>query len=301
MENEQNNIKNNDTSIHEDDEALRIQKLLEQARQLKKQTRKPRADKGIQRGPNSKTRSDAGILRPHLSSLAPKELLTVYLIVKNRLFRSARNEDYNVYQDQDGFYIPREAPTKTTYKNYIVTHQGARIPRTVKHVQGKKIDLEQYRYQALQDKATLYPLEIIPEKYQQQLSQEIRRARATTWLDLFCNWYFLDETEVLTTSYQQWRDKHYGKPDEQDRLNKILLSKKYENEYAKVRDEEYSKVFEKMKIDAINDLSNAHMTMLQIEKLVRQQIKEQGLEEEMNQRVQERMDKWLDEQQEKER
>lgn len=40
---------------------LTKQELLDTIKQLKSQTRKPRADKGIQRGPNSKTRSDAGI------------------------------------------------------------------------------------------------------------------------------------------------------------------------------------------------------------------------------------------------
>lgn len=274
---------------------LTKQELLDTIKQLKKETRKPRADKGMQRGPNSKTRSDAGIPRPHLSSLSPKEPLTVYLIVKNRLFRSARDEDYNVYQDQDGYYIPRSAPTKITYKNYIVTSQGARIPRTVKHTQGKTVDLEEYRYKALQDKAILTPLEIIPEKYQQPLSQEIKKTSATTWLDLFTRWYFLDETEVLTTSYQQWREKQYGN-DAQERLNKILLSKKYENERARVRDREYSKVFEQLRIEVINDPSNAHMTMLQIEKVVRQQIKDRGLDEEIDNIVKKHMDRWVDEQ-----
>lgn len=295
MENKQNN-----TNKEENKEAiigLRYdkQELLDTIKELKRTTRKPRNDKGLQRGPNSKTRSDAGIPRPHLSSLSPKEPITIYLIVKNRLFKSARDEDYNVYQDQDGFYIPREAPTKITYKNYIVTSKGQRIPKTVKHVQGKKIDLEQYRYQALQDKAILTPLQIIPEKYLKELQQEIRKTRAITWLDLFCNWYFLDETEVLTTSYQQWREKHYGN-DAQDRLNKILLSKKYENERARVRDKEYSKVFERLKIEVLNDLSNAHMTMLQIEKVVRQRIKDEGLEEDIDNIVKQHMDQWVDEQ-----
>ena len=274
---------------------LTKQELLDTIKQLKSQTRKPRADKGIQRGPNSKTRSDAGILRPHLSSQSPKEPLTVYLIVKNRLFKSARDEDYNVYQDQDGYYIPRSAPTKITYKNYIVTSQGARIPRTVKYAQGKTVDLEEYRYKALQDKAILTPLEIIPEKYQNELQQEIKKTSATTWLDLFTRWYFLDETDVLTTSYQQWREKQYGN-DAQERLNKILLSKKYENERARVRDREYSKVFERLRIEVINDPSNAHMTMLQVEKVVRQQIKDRGLDEEIDNIVKKHMDQWVDEQ-----
>ena len=271
--------------------------LLNKIKQLKKTTRKPRSDKGTQRGPNSKIRSDAGIQRGPMTQA--KEPLTVYLIVKTRLFKSAKDEDYNVYQDQDGFYIPRPAPTKTIYKNYIVTNQGMSIPRTIKHVQGKDIDLEQYRYQALQDKAILTPLELIPDKYQQQLSQEIRKTQATNWLELFTNWYFLSEEEVLTTSYQQWRDKHYGTPDEQDCLNKILLSKKYENEHARVRDREYSKVFEKIKIDVLNNPHNWSLTMSQIDKVVRQQIKDQGLDKEIDNIVQQYMAQWVEEQKEK--
>lgn len=275
------------------------QELLNTIKQLKSQTRKTRADKGMQRGPNSKTRSDAGIPRPHLSSQSPKEPLTVYLIVKNRLFKSATSEDYQVNQDINGYYIPRPGPIKQVYKNFIVTSRGQRIPRTIKHVQGKSIDLEQYRYLAFQEKAFREPMVPIPEKYRQQLSQEIKNTRATNWLELFCGWYDLEEDQVAITSYEQWRVKQYGEPDKETKRLALLTSKKYEDTYAHIRDEEYSKVFEKMKIEAINDLSNAYMTMLQIEKLVRQQIKEQGLEEEINQRVQNRIDKWLDEQEEK--
>ena len=270
------------------------QELLDTLKALKKETRKPRNDKGKSRGPNTKIRSDAGI--PRGPSTQAKEPITVYLIVKNRLFKSARDEDFNVYQDLDGFYIPRPAPTKTIYKNFIVTNQGVRIPRTVKHTQGKDVDLEEYRYLALQDKAALSPLEEIPDKYKQQFLQEITKTQATNWLDLFTRWYFLTEEEVLTTSYQQWRDKHYGTPDEQEKLTKLLFSKKYENEHARVRDEEYSRVFEKLKIDVLNDPHNWHLTMSQIEKVVRQRIKDMGLDEDINDRVSQRMDRWVEEQ-----
>ena len=273
------------------------QELLDTIKQLKKETRKPRADKGMQRGPNSKTRSDAGI--PRSPSSAPRSPLTVYFIVRSRLFRSAKDEDYNVYQDQDGYYIPRPGPVKQVYKNYIVNNHGLRIPRTVKNVQGKDIDLEKYRYIAFQYMAFQNPLDAPSPSQAQQLYVEFRTTLATNWLELFTRWYHLEEEQVAITSYEQWRDIHYGTPDEQDKLNQILLSKKYEDTRAHIRDEEYSKVFEVLRIETINNPQNAHLTMLQIEKVGRQRMKDEGYLEDINDRVEHRMEKWLEQQREK--
>jgi hypothetical protein len=271
------------------------QELLDTLKQIKQTTRKPRNDKGKSRGPNSKKRSDAGI--PRSPSLAPKNPLTVYFIVKNRLFNSAKNEEYNVCQDIDGYFIPRPGPTKQVYKNYIVNNHGLRIPRTVKNVQGKDVDLEAYRYHGLQDKAITLPLELIPITSAQQLVQELNKTGATNWLELFTRWYAIDEEKVLTTSYEQWRIDHYGEPDRDVQRLSLLHSKRYEDMYARVRDEEYSKVFEKLKIEVINHPEHAHLTMLQIEKVVRQQIKTDGWEEYINNKITEKMDRWVEEQQ----
>ena len=272
------------------------EELLAKLREIKKNTRKPRSDKGTTRGPNCRTRSDAGLLRPHLSSQSPKDPLTVYFIVKTRSFRSAKNEDYNIYKDQDGYFIPRKAPTRQVYKNYTVTNRGVRIPRTVKNIQGKDIDLEKYRYIGLQEMAFRKPLETPNPSQQDKLKEELMVTRATNWLELFTRWYNLTEEQVAITSYEQWRILHYGAPDAQDKLNEILLSKKYEDMHAHIRDEEYSRVFQAIKIEVMNDPNNWHMTMAQIEKTVRQQIKGSGLDLTIDKRVQERMDKWVEEQ-----
>lgn len=284
-------LNNNDTL---NTEITRKQELLDTLKQLKQTTRKTRTDKGKTRGPNSKKRSDAGI--PRCPSSAPKSPLTVYFIVKNRLFSSARDEEYNVYQDIDGYYIPRPGPTKQVYKNFIVTNRGQRIPRTIKHTQGKEVDLEAYRYHGLQDKALTSPLELIPVSSAQQLVQELNKTGANNWLDLFTRWYAIDEEKVLTTSYEQWRIDHYGEPDREAQRLSLLYSKKYENMHARVRDEEYSRVFEKLKIEVINQPQNVHLTMVQIEKVVRQQIKDDGWEEYINNKINERMERWMNEQ-----
>lgn len=279
--------------------------------------RKHRSDRGKVRGPNSKIRSDKGISKGSIPTRSNP--LAVYISTRNRLLNQQLTESNPIGVTLDENYIycllQRNSTTKTG--NYSVVNRGALINRTTKHIQGYEIDIEKYRFNALQSKAENKPID---NKYLSVFKNEIELTCATTWLELFCRLYHIREEDYLLWSYEHWR-KDYdiigedllptqfvfnlkaspGTPEfmpeysdrvfelEQENIVKITQSKEYQNEKARYRDLLMANEGAKIKNSIME--SNSEMTMMQIDKVVRKQLDMKNI----NKRIDDHMIEWVKE------
>lgn len=290
------------------EELLAIAKALSPER-----TRKPRSDKGKERGPNSHVRSDKGEIR-YASRGSKKSPITVYLSLRNKLLLKG---DDGVKTDVNMIYIPIVRENRQVYKYYNIVSHGSEIHRTVKHIQGKTIDLEKYRFVAIQE---LLSSDKPDDLSKRVFKNEFAYTDTNNMFDLFCKLYHIEDKDSLLWSYEKWRE-HYdivsdnplpdtflfdirNKPGsanfhpeyaETQLLKNILTtaaleqSKEYINLRSKVYDEEYSKRF--MAAMSYILVDQPELTMVQVEKLARQTI---DLDK-INKIVKERMDQWVQE------
>ena len=279
--------------------------------------RKIRSDANKQRGPNSKIRSDAGTQRYSTHGMQ-KEPLAVYSNVRGRLLSRSAESDFQIMPDTNYIFMPMKRENKTINQNHFIVHRGKRIFRTVKHIKGNNIDLEKYRFNAIYSKI-LYGA--IQQHHKPLFKNELDLYPSETWLELFCQLYHIKENEALKWSYDNWRS-HYiivcddylspefklnikhkpGSPEflpeyadkvnelKQTKMLEVVSSKMYINERARVRDLIYTKAEEAIKAEIMAQPNSEQYTMLQLDKMVRQQVDYK----ELDRKVDEQMQEWLE-------
>lgn len=160
-----------------------------------------------------------------------------YIRLRTRLIKSNKIPD----TDTNGYYLPIDE-LKTYLQNpYRQEYQGRVINHTIrpKLIQ-KRIDLEKTRFNALLERCTLSPHEIITENIEPDVGRllldrydleqyEIKKyikKHTPTWKELFCTLYHLSYDDITNTywDYDMWR-KHY------DCVPNILLDENFEFDF----------------------------------------------------------------------
>lgn len=292
--------------------------LLSQLKELGYDTssgRKQRSDKGTIRGPNSKTRSDKGEKRLPYASRDP---IVSYQIVKTRLLsKEVSSQDDGLQLDINGIFCPVIRQNKTKNEEYFVVIHGVKKNRTVRHIKGYTVDLEKYRFEALQNAASNMP---IPEEYRSIFKREIEQTNANTWIELFCRLYHIKEEDYLLWTYEHWKNDYliiceekldnnfqfnlrYSPGSEQfmpeysfrigelrqEKEETLALSKEYENVRARYRDLLLSKAEQQIRNELLSQQEFDELSKTQLDKLVRKQINK----EEINNQVEDYMKSWL--------
>lgn len=292
--------------------------LLSQLKELGYDTssgRKQRSDKGTIRGPNSKTRSDKGEKRLPYASRDP---VVSYQIVKTRLLsKEVSSQDDGLQLDINSIFCPVIRQNKTKNEEYFVIIHGVKKNRTVRHIKGYTVDLEKYRFEALQNAASNIP---IPEEYRSIFKQEIEQTNANTWIELFCRLYHIKEEDYLLWTYEHWKNDYlimceekldnnfqfnlqYSPGSEQfmpeyafrigelrqEKEETLVLSKEYENVKARYRDLLLSKAEQQIRNELLSQQEFDELSKTQLDKLVRKQINK----EEINSQVEDYMKNWL--------
>ena len=233
---------------------------------------KVRSDKGTKRGPNSTIRSDKGYKRP----TKERSKITVYLALKGRILNSTvydeTQPDYCLRIDENMLFIPMIKHNTVKQQNYTIVSKGLAKQRTCKHIQGYEIDLESYRFEALQELALNFPNELIAEsqyniKFAAEVSQlvnlygsDIVNKATITWWDLFCLLYHILGEDVAKWTYQQWHQQYeiaqtyYNQTYGDD----VPLSSDFTFEFGKKLGTDYwtemSSVSQSMKTTQINEI-----------------------------------------------
>lgn len=279
--------------------------------------RKVRSDADQKRGPNSRVRSDAGTRR-YTTYNQPKEPLAIYLNVRGRLLAHSDDSEFQIMPDQNYIFMPMKTENKTVTHNHSIVYRGKKIFRTVKHIKGKDIDLEKYRFAAIYSKIICG--QILPHQ-RPMFKNELERYPSDTWLELFCQLYHINESDALKWTYNIWIS-HYiivcddylssdfkfnvkyrpGSPEfmpeyadkvnelKQTKTLEIISSKAYINEKAKVRDLLYAKTEEALKLEIMAQPGSEQYSMQQLDRIVRQQIDYK----ELDRQVDEHMQNWLE-------
>lgn len=279
--------------------------------------RKVRSDKNSERGPNSHLRSDIGGIRS--TKGIPQEPLTIYSKVRSRLLSNSIDSQLIIQPDINHIFMPAKRESKVEFGKYTIIHRGKKIFRNVKHIKGYQVDLEKYRFEALQSKI-MYG-DILQHqkpifKYELSIFPNVK-----TWLDLFCSLYHIKEQDALKWAYSRWWS-HYiivcddklpddfkfsllyapGTPEfapeyadkansiKQEEIQKVISSKAYHNEYARVRDLFTSKELERIKSDILNLPGSEKYSMLQLDKLARQDMDTNLIQ----QQIDAHMNTWLE-------
>lgn len=202
----------NDTNNDKRNELLRQLSVLGVS--LDTPVRKGRSDKGKKRGPISKTRSDKGKRRISTNGVS-KSKLAVYKSVRNKLLNRENVPDsYKVETDINGYYLLMVKDNSVINIYHQVTYHGQTINRNVKHVKGYTIDLEKYRFEALQELALTigkYSIDKIPN-IRQTFKNEYEQVKEIlppliefcTILDLFCAFYHINEEDAILWTYEKW-------------------------------------------------------------------------------------------------
>lgn len=279
--------------------------------------RKARSDQDQKRGPNAHIRSDAGLQRISTNGVQ-KTPLAVYANVRGRLLNRSAESDFQICPDQNLIFMPMKRESKVVNKNHFVVHRGQRLFRTVKHIKGTDIDLEKYRFEAIQSQIFMGE---IPAHKRPLFRIELETYPSETWLDLFCQLYHSTELDALRWKYNNWRN-HYlivcddylspefkfnvkykpGSPEflpeyadkvnelKQAKTFEVITSKVYINERARVRDLIYTKEEETIKAEIMAQPNSEQYTMLQLDKMVRQQVDYK----ELDRKVDAQMREWLE-------
>lgn len=278
--------------------------------------RKARSDKGVSRGPNSKVRSDAGSHR--LSTLGvAKDPLAVYLSVRSRLLNSSASDDTQILPDINDIFMIMTRDNRVINEQHSIIHRSKKIFRTVRHVKGYDIDLEKYRFVAIQSKILEGD---IPAHYRPAFNYEIEKYNVSTWLELFCALYHIDSSEALKWSYKTWRE-HYlivcdivladdfkfnyeyypGSPEflpeyaqaakdlQAEKTLTLISSKAYKDYRARVRDRLYGNELMSIKQELIIADTENKYSMEQLTKMAKEQLDTKRIEAQIEQEMQE----WL--------
>lgn len=270
--------------------------------------RKQRSDKGKSRGPNSKVRRDKGQSRISTKYMQQSPLS----IFKRELSRLTSIEVTDsddprcIRTDVNGIYLLRMRDTTTKGGNYTVHHANKAIARTIKYIQGSVIDLERYRFEALQNEARN---EIINANDAQYFKEALHHTNSQTWFDLFVKLYHIKDEEALRWTYDKWRKEYdilYNWFDEEPipdtfvleinkelgtnnyhsemsssifnvKVNKIAElknSKEYVNFVAKVRDREVYAKSMAIKRELLLSPATCDLSLYQIDRLVDKELNE---------------------------
>lgn len=273
--------------------------------------RKPRSDAGKRRGPNSKKRSDAGKSRTMRPTV--KTALTIY-----RKMRSyyCQDETVNIVVDVNNIFVPYQEEVKRIEKEHSVLTHGQRIYRDSRLVKGRYIDLEKYRFNALQ--------ELITEDWSYDSYYTFQEIIATllgpdadnpidTPMDLFCRLYHVNPEDSIQWSYQEWRDEynivynddtplsddfvfrlheHVGKDYALEYAEDLQLANKSataeiedSRDYlvirARMRQYLYSIQYSEVSRRITTDPANASLTYSQLKKLINSSIDEDQLQKDL--------------------
>lgn len=178
--------------------------LEELQRELKSKLRKPRCDKGKLRGANSKVRSDKGEPRFYRQSQLVET--SKYARVKSRLLNE--EVDLSLYEqqlsvDKNGIFnkVIKKSQHIQEARSYV--SKGLKVNRNSYHIAGSTIDLEEYRFNSLQELALYNPY--ISDKLSKLYSYELRVTGAENWLELYCRLYHISPVDMFAWTYEHWR------------------------------------------------------------------------------------------------
>lgn len=177
-----------------------------------------------------KQRSDKDQIRGEIKSTDKSKLWT-YIKIKNQLYnrdqKLREREGYGLFleMDENSFYLLIPARYRNEGKMYTQTYKGRKIEHIVRRTKiQNEIDLEQYRFNGYKEQAVLHGQEIVPEKYWPEVRQMLNirygltgdeatqalTKRQITWIELFCEFYFLSKDEYWLWEYEHWqRDYSY--------------------------------------------------------------------------------------------
>lgn len=173
-------------------------------------TRKPRSDAGKKRGPNSKVRCDAGKKRDIQPDMRLKSALTMYKKMRSQYLADASIE---VGEDINGIYVPIQEDNRRIDADTIVISRGQRLFRSTRIRKGRYIDLERYRFNALQeiasDQWTAETYGLFANEVCRLLDNENpSQSPIDSPLDLFVRLYHVREEEYIFWKYEDWRREY---------------------------------------------------------------------------------------------
>ena len=179
--------------------------------------RKHRTDKGVARGAYGRRTKD-------------ESAMSIYNRVKARLMNKDQNERRDGSYllegfDANGLYLPIPAAYMTIAKDYKQEYQGRAIEHTIRRVRTQKaIDLEEYRFNALQEYATDIHkrdllIDITPDVRgllmnrgfaftNDEMVKHFIANNHITYKEWFCFVYYISLCDVNIWTYNKWRE-HY--------------------------------------------------------------------------------------------
>lgn len=173
-------------------------------------TRKPRSDAGKKRGPNSKVRCDAGKKRDISPDMRLKSAITMYKKMRSQYLADTSIE---VGKDINGIYVPIQESDRRVDADTIVISRGQRLFRSTRIRKGRYIDLERYRFNALQEIAneqwTAETYDLFAIEVSNLLdSENPSQSPIDSPLDLFVRLYHVREEEYIFWKYEDWRREY---------------------------------------------------------------------------------------------
>lgn len=216
--------------------------------------RKPRSDAGKKRGPNSKQRCDIG--KPRTMKPTVKTALTIY---RKMISTYCNDESVNIVVDINNIFVPYQEEKRRIEKEHSVLTHGQRIFRDTRLVKGRYIDLEKYRFNALQELAT--------EDWSYDSYYTFQEIIATllgpdadnlidTPMDLFCRLYHIKQEDSIRWSYEKWRHEYNIVYDDANPLSndfEFYLDKEVGKDYAL----EYSEDLQLANESAIDEIKDS--------------------------------------------
>ena len=194
---------------------------------------------GIDPDTGRKIRSDKGKERKPYKPRQPKEstnssAMNTYKRVLGRIKARdqelVRNGEVPLLRgfDENGYFLVIPAAYATKACDYKQLHQGRVISHSVRRVcTQKEIDLEKYRFAALQEMAfsdqanepvtQLEHVRIMLRERYHLIEREIDaclQRRKITWFELFCELYYLDPMEASLWDYETWLSHYRIAPKE---------------------------------------------------------------------------------------
>lgn len=288
-------------------------------------TRKPRSDAGKKRGPNSKVRCDAGKKRDIQPDMRLKSALTMYKKMRSQYLA---DESIEVGKDINGIYVPIQESDRRVNADTIVISRGQRLFRSTRIRKGRYIDLERYRFNALQEisssqwTAETYGL-FANEVCDLLDSEDPSQSPIDSPLDLFVRLYHVREEEYIFWKYEDWRreysivyndavpiddlfvfecGKHVGidyameyKSDKdaetENKRLEVMNSREYTIVKAATRQYIYSQEYSRVSKAVFEDPANSKLTYDELRKLVDSQIDYQAITD----KVEAAMQEWVSE------
>lgn len=161
---------------------------------------KVRSDKGVKRGPNNIVRSDKGLKRT-TSQGVPKEDLAIYSRVKSRMLNQTI---IPVNTDLNQIFIPTTTPNEKQQGDFSIVYRGQLLKRTVRTRTGYTVDLEQYRFAALQSLLS----NPATDKVREIFKYEFEQFNVDNTFNLFCQLYHIKPEDSIRWSYKDWRREY---------------------------------------------------------------------------------------------